>query len=99
VLTWGTCKGRMLYQHNLLLNADESKQMDANLTVSIDGPFCVTCARLIPMTKNVGNITIHKDEKMDNQVIARFEEIGNKHLWCVIKLWVVDKISNQCIYD
>ncbi|CAK9831031.1 hypothetical protein ANTRET_LOCUS8099 [Anthophora retusa] len=97
-LKWGDCKGRMMYQQNLIITADKAKQTDANITASIDGPYCITCARLAPVGRSIATVSLHKDETAENQMIVRFRNIQNQQLSYTMNLWAVDKKDNRCDY-
>lgn len=99
-LKYGTCSGKLVYQHNLIIAVHKSLLSEVDLTTSVEGPYCVTCIRVVPMNNNRGEVTWEANRRQNGSfstVKLRVKGIDDGELSLSVKVWAVNKIFNTCI--
>lgn len=98
-MKWGTCKGNLVYQHNLNVNVHNSTSVQVNLTTSIEGSFCVACIRALPVNTTRATVSFNVNVAADGTfrfVQLLITGIQQEVLSYIIKIWAVDKTGDRC---
>ncbi|KAF7391839.1 hypothetical protein HZH68_011382 [Vespula germanica] len=95
-LVWGTCNGTLVYQHNLLLNLKGPSNLEAIFEVTIDGPLCITCVKVLPINDTEENVSKESGGPDHRYVKLKFKGPENKGFSYTIKVWAVTKKNDTC---
>ncbi|XP_054005401.1 probable serine/threonine-protein kinase clkA [Hylaeus anthracinus] len=97
---WSNCKakgvGKLLYQYNTLLRAHKNK---ADIGVSVDGPFCITCVEVTPSvgTKAIISSEVIRAENGTFQTVKiTIRGLQDESLSLTVKIWAVPRTSEGC---
>ncbi|EZA53709.1 hypothetical protein X777_06816 [Ooceraea biroi] len=93
---WGTCKGKLVYQHNLLLGLTGPSNLESLFEVFIDDSICITCVKAVPYNNTRATVSIDSGGRGNDYVRLKLKGYKNKGFSYIIKIWAVGKINNYC---
>lgn len=99
VLKWGICSGKLIYQHNLIIDTKNSIQSNMDLTTTLEGSLCVTCIRIVPVKNKNATLNIDVNRNNDGSISSLMfiaKGLKNMEFLYVIKIWAVRKINDRC---
>ncbi|KAL6427324.1 hypothetical protein ACFW04_008711 [Cataglyphis niger] len=93
---WGTCEGKIVYQHNLLLGLKGPSNLDTLFEVIIQGPVCITCVEVLRYNETRAMVTLDSGGRGHEFVKIRLKGYENEGFSYIIKVWGVKKIDQSC---
>ncbi|XP_072751705.1 uncharacterized protein [Anoplolepis gracilipes] len=93
---WGTCEGKIVYQHNLLLGLKGPSNLDTLFEVIIQGPICITCVEVLRYNETRAMVTLDSGGRGHEYVKIRLKGYENEGFSYIIKVWGVKKIDQNC---
>lgn len=93
---WGTCEGKIVYQHNLLLGLKGPSNLDTLFEVIIQGPICITCVEALRYNETRAMVTLDSGGRGHEYVKIRLKGYENEGFSYIIKVWGVKKIDQNC---
>ncbi|EFN61847.1 hypothetical protein EAG_10754 [Camponotus floridanus] len=93
---WGTCEGKIVYQHNLLLGLKGPSNLDTLFEVIIQGPICITCVEVLRYNETRATVTLDSGGRGHEYVKIRLKGYENEGFSYIIKVWGVKKIGQNC---
>lgn len=92
--TWGTCKGKLVYQHNLLLGVTGSSDFESSFEVYIEDSICITCVKAVPYNDTRATVTMDSGGRGHDYVKLNLRSYKNEGFFYIIKIWAVKKIGD-----
>ncbi|XP_020298002.1 uncharacterized protein LOC109862360 [Pseudomyrmex gracilis] len=93
---WGTCEGKIVYQHNLLLSITGPSTVDTEFEVILESPLCITCVEVIRFNQTRANVTLNSGGRGKECAKLLLRGYENEGFYYIIKIWGVQKIDQNC---
>ncbi|XP_014480725.1 PREDICTED: uncharacterized protein LOC106747589 [Dinoponera quadriceps] len=94
---WGECKGKVVYQHNLLLALrGASSKLEAMFEVIIEAPICITCVEVLRYNQTRANVTFESGGRGHDYVKLKLQGYENEGFSYIIKVWGIKKFGPNC---
>jgi len=90
---WGTCRGKLVYQHNLLLGLTGPSNLRSLFEVFIEDSICITCVKAVPYNNTRAVVVMDSGGRGYDYVKLRLEGHKNEGFSYIIKIWAVRKID------
>jgi len=90
---WGTCRGKLVYQHNLLLGLTGPSNLRSLFEVYIEDSICITCVKAVPYNDTSAVVVMDSGGHGHDYVKLRLEGHKNEGFSYIIKIWAVRKID------
>lgn len=95
--SWGTCEGKIVYQHNLLLGLKGPSNLDTLFEVIIQGPICITCVEVLRYNETRAIVTLDSGGRGHEYAKLRLKGYENEGFSYIIKVWGVKRFDqNVC---
>lgn len=96
---WGECKGKVVYQHNLLLGLKGPSTLDTTFEVIIQGPVCITCVEVVRYNETRAKVKLESGGRGHDYVRLQLQGYENEGFSYIIKVWGVRKFGPDCDDD
>ncbi|XP_011151025.2 uncharacterized protein LOC105190161 isoform X2 [Harpegnathos saltator] len=93
---WGRCKGKVVYQHNLLLGLKGPSTLDTVFEVIIQGPVCITCVEALRYNETKAKVTFVSGGRGHEYVKLKLQGFENEGFSYIIKVWGIKRFAPDC---